>query len=164
MSAALKSYVPRPLPTPATPAATSRRRARAKVAKVASVAPLPISTAPSPLLVNLKRLQLVTSVMAASLVGLSLVGYGTSVYVDRQLRQSVQRLSQLQRSEQQLTTANAILTSHLAQQAENPETGLQPPKPDSVIFLRPAPQRTVAEPTPAPVYRHWFDLNRPLGY
>lgn len=163
MSAALKSYVPQPQPTrPAAMADPQPRRRRR--ATVAAVEPLPVSTAPSPLLVNLKRLQLVTSVLTASLVGLSLVGYGTSVYVDRQLRQSTQRLSQLQRSEQQLTTANAILTSHLAQQAESPETGLQPPKPDSVIFLRPAPQRSAPEPSPGPLPRNWFDLNRPLGY
>jgi hypothetical protein len=110
----------------------------------------------------LAQVHLVSSVLAASLVSLTLVGYGTSVYVDRQLNQATDRLSDLQRSEQQLTTANATLTRHMAQQAEDPATGLQPPKPDQVIFLQPAPQRpaqVVEEPTTTPT-----QATRPLGY
>jgi hypothetical protein len=101
--------------------------------------------------------------LAASLVSLTLVGYGTSVYVDRQLDQATRRLSQLQRSEQQITTANAILTRHMAQQVEQPDTGLQPPKPDQVIFLQPAPQRpaTAVEEPPADLP---MEAHRPLGY
>ena len=168
MSAALKSYVPRPLPSSATHPAQQRPTASATVGvlrplKAGSVKTLPVTTAPSPLRRTLAQIYLVSSVLAASLVSLTLVGYGTSVYVDRQLAQATNRLSQLQRSEQQLTTANAILTRHMAQQAEDPAAGLQPPKPDQVIFLQPAPQR------PAPAVESASETpnlqaDRPLGY
>lgn len=170
MSAALKSYVPRPVPSSAAPAPQSRAAASPAKASVGVLRPLkagavkslPVATTPSPLRRTLAQVHLVSSVLAASLVSLTLVGYGTSVYVDRQLNQATNRLSDLQRSEQQLTTANATLTRHMAQQAEDPATGLQPPKPNQVIFLQPAPQRpaqVVEEPAAAPT-----QATRPLGY
>lgn len=170
MSAALKSYIPRPLPTPvahpphrqSAVSASSTSVGVLRPLKPGAVQSLPMATAPSPLRRTLGQIHLVSSVLAASLVSLTLVGYGTSVYLDRQLNQATQHLSQLQRGEQQLTTANAILTRHMAQQAELPTTGLQPPKPDQVIFLQPAPQRPAntpeAQATPIP------QAERPLGY
>jgi hypothetical protein len=176
MSAALKSYVPRPTPARVRAAGQSSPissqpgrllspRSSARSAPTGQLRPLPLPTQASPLLLTLTRLQLVSSVLATALVGLCLVSYGASVYVDRQLSQATKRLSQLQRSEQQLITANALLTSHMAHQAELPTTGLQPPKPDSVIFLKPAPLRSPQAPTPAaePGVR-WPKLNPPLGY
>ena len=173
MSAALKSYVPRPVPSSAAPAPQSRAAASPAKTSVGVLRPLkagavkalalPVATAPSPLRRTLAQVHLVSSVLAASLVSLTLVGYGTSVYVDRQLNQATNRLSDLQRSEQQLTTANATLTRHMAQQAEDPATGLQPPKPDQVIFLQPAPQRpaqTVESASGDPR----LQADRPLGY
>jgi hypothetical protein len=85
----------------------------------------------------------VSSVLAMSVVALTLVSYGTSVYVSLQLSQTTQKLSRLQRSEQQLTTANEVLKNYLAQQVQAGETGLQPPQPGNVIFLKPA-QRAAA--------------------
>lgn len=167
MSAALKSYVPRPVPSSAAPASRSTAKSRSSVGvlrplNAGSVKSLPVATAPSPLRRTLAQVHVVSSVLAASLVSLTLVSYGTSVYVDRQLDQATRRLSQLQRSEQQLTTANAILTRHMAQQAEDPTTGLEPPKPDQVIFLQPAPQRPAqAAEEPATALN---SVDRPLGY
>lgn len=169
MSAALKSYLPRPLPSPAShPSRPRSGKSPGAVGRLRPLQPetvksLPLATAPSPLRHVLGSLHLVSSVLAASLVSLTLVGYGTSVYVDRQLDQATRRLSQLQRSEQQITTANAILTRHMAQQVEQPDTGLQPPKPDQVIFLQPAPQRpaTAVEEPPADLP---MEAHRPLGY
>ena len=165
MSAALKSYRPRPLQA-SSPRGRTTPKATVGVLrplKAGAVQSLPVATAPHPLRRTLAQLHLASSVLVACLVSLTLVGYGTSVYLDRQVNQATRRLSQLQRNEQQITTANASLTRHLAQQIEQPETGLQPPKPDQVIFLRPAPQRPnrpVAEPTGTPE----IQANRPLGY
>lgn len=171
MSAALKSYVPQPVPTSVTQAQPRRFAAQPTATvgvlrplKAGSVQSLPVvATAPSPLRRTLAQIHLVSSVLAASLVSLTLVGYGTSVYVDRQLDQATRRLSQLQRSEQQLTTSSAILTRHMAQQAEDPATGLQPPKPDQVIFLQPAPQRPAQTPADSSADSN-FRADRPLGY
>jgi hypothetical protein len=168
MSAALKSYVPRPTPTQ-RPRASQRNpnpgfsRDSQRSAEPAQLRPLP-SAEPSRLRVVLGQLHLVSSVLATALVGLSLASYGASVYVDRQLNQATQRLSQLQRSEQQLTTANAILTSHMAQQAGETATGLQPPKPDQVIFLKPAPTRTQPATVAVVPPLSWLGRTPPLGY
>ncbi len=169
MSAALKSYVPRP-----TPDQRPRARQRARNpgftqavefrAELAQLRPLPVSAEPSPILVGLKQCHLVSSVLATALVGLSLASYGASVYVDRQLEQATQRLTQLQRNEQQLTTANAILTSHMAQQADSPATGLEPPKPDHVIFLQPAPVRPATAPSAVVPSLPWLNRPSPMGY
>lgn len=154
MSAALKSYIPRP-----TPARSRRARkpvyqkqlkssTSAVTLDLAPVLqpdqtpqPVPLPPQPTRTLQVLSNVQLVSAVLAASLVGLSLASYGVSVYLDRQLLQTTRRLNQLQRSEQQLTTVNEVLKSHMAQQADSSTTELIPPTPHHVIFLRPAQQR-----------------------
>jgi hypothetical protein len=150
MSAALKSYVPRPLPSqrrPATTRATLRSNAVAlPVDEQPQISPpvaLPTPSqlgAPSPAVRVLSHLNLVASALSLSLVTLTLISYGTSVYLNRQLSQANQYLNRLQRSEQQLTTANEVLKNHLAQQAGLASLGFQPPQPGSVIFLKPAHQ------------------------
>ncbi|HEY9738295.1 MAG TPA: hypothetical protein V6D06_18510 [Trichocoleus sp.] len=104
------------------------------------------------------------SVLSGLLVTTVLGGYGYTVYVDRQLDQSSARLETLQRSEQQLTTVNEVLKNHMAKQAETSGTGLQPPQPTNVIFLKPAQRRIASQPgQPAPVARPSQPLP-PLGY
>jgi len=88
-------------------------------------------------------------------VVLTLVSYGTSVYVSRQLSQATQKLSRLQRSEQQLTTANEVLKNYLAQQVQADETGLQPPQPGNVIFLKPAQRAAAAPHTDGDLRQHF---------
>jgi hypothetical protein len=136
MSAALKSYVPRPVPSRLRAATSSAQPTRPAAPPVV----LPTSTTvgkPNQALQVLTQLQTVSSVLAGALVALTLVSYGTSVYISRQLSQANQQLSRLQRHEQQLTTANEVLKNHLAEQAIKSEVGFQPPQPNSVIFLRP---------------------------
>lgn len=155
MSAALKSDVPRPAasqrkssqrsplnrsyPTQGAAALVPDQHKGPRV----HAEPVPLTPSVSPVVLKwLSRLQLVSSVLATAVVGLALVSYGASVYVDRQLSQATQRLNALQRSEQQLTTANESLKSYMARQAESPEVDLIPPKPQQVIFLQPAHQRS----------------------
>lgn len=146
MSAALKSYVPRPVPSQQRTVATlGRSTANLSNPRPSVSPPVVLPTAPgvespSPATKRLSQLHLVSSALAASLVALTLVSYGTSVYVNRQLNQASQRLNHLQRSEQQLTTANEVLKNHLAHQVERGELGFHPPQPNNVIFLKPTPQ------------------------
>jgi hypothetical protein len=112
------------------------------------------------------QLHLVSSALAVSLVTLTLLSYGTSVYINRQLNQVSQRLNRLQRSEQQLTTANEVLKNHLAHQVETPEMGFQPPQPGNVIFLKPTPQAAASAQVPASVINRFAlpKVDVPLGY
>lgn len=179
MSAALKSYVPRPVPsrrrptiTPATLRSSAATLPAASQTQVSQPLVLPTATrreAASPVLRLLSQLQLVSSALAVSLVTLTLLSYGTSVYVSRQLSQTSQQLNRLQRSEQQLTTANEVLKNHLAQQVQGSAVGFQPPQPGSVIFLKPSPQ-TAAVALPNQVSNGVMgrlalpQVNVPLGY
>ncbi len=176
MSAALKSYVPRPLPVrprvvtaspqnllPNTTALPEESRPRVSPPVVLPTAPLRESSDVA--LRVLSRLHLVSSVLAVSVVGLALVSYGTSVYIGRQLNQATQKLSHLQRSEQQLTTANEVLKNYLAQQVQVGQTGLQPPQPSSVIFLKPSPRAAaIALPKPLTDRLPLPKVEVPLGY
>lgn len=176
MSAALKSYVPRPLPsrTRAATASTSARQSstalpaetRPRVSAPAVLPTAPGLDSPSPVVRRLSQLHLVSSALAVSLVTLTLLSYGTSVYINRQLNQANQRLNRLQRSEQQLTTANEVLKNHLAHQVEAPEMGFQPPQPGNVIFLKPTPQAAASAQGPASVVNRFAlpKVDMPLGY
>ncbi|MFZ4640180.1 MAG: hypothetical protein ACOYMP_07270 [Nodosilinea sp.] len=174
MSAALKSYVPRPLrPGRGNPLrdntvalrASSPVRVRSKGSARLNQ-PIPLQpVAPSPALTLLNRLQRVSSVLTASLVTLSLVSYGASVYLDQQLNQATKQLGRLQRNEQQIATFSAALKSHMADQVTYPSTDFQPPKPDQVIFLKPAPLR-INPPLDHPSHTflsQWMGRS-PLGY
>ncbi len=177
MSAALKSYVPRPTPTRLKRAAKSLssevRSTQDAVAFLPPVEeqakqisqPVPLSPTTHRYLQTLSKLQVVSSVLASALVGLALLSYGVSVYVDRQLNQANRELSQLQRSEQQLTTANEVLKRHVAQQAESPTIDLEPPSPQHVIFLRPAHQRSQpSSPSSGQLPKLPTGHFRPIGY
>ncbi|MFZ4674088.1 MAG: hypothetical protein ACOYM4_00040 [Nodosilinea sp.] len=186
MSAALKSYRPRPVPprrqTATVGAQTLRRGGSALPAESlpqtpALSPPLVLPTpglGASPIVRVLSQLHLVSSTLAVAMVGLTLVSYGTSVYIGRQLNQANQKLNHLQRSEQQLTTANEMLKNHIAQQVgteteleegKNGETGFHPPQPSSVIFLKPA-QRAATVALPNQVVNRFAlpQVEVPLGY
>lgn len=92
-----------------------------------------------------------SSVVTAIAVVMALGGYGYSVHVNRQLSRSESRLAQLQRSEDQLTTANEVLKNHMAEQVQQSNTGLTPPRLGNVLFLRPAPlsKSSIAPPSQA---------------
>jgi hypothetical protein len=106
------------------------------------IQPIPLQPLPTPpALAGLQRLQRVSSMVATAVLALSLLSYGVSVYVDQQVGGAVRRLSELQHRQQQIATFNAVLKSHIAAQAELPTSGLQPPKPEAVVFLTPASPR-----------------------
>lgn len=176
MSAALKSYVPHPVPSQQRTVAVLSHSAAPLPAKTRPGAspPVVLPTAPgvdspSPTVKRLSQLHLVSSALAVSLLALTLVSYSASVYVNRQLNQTNQQLNRLQRSEQQLTTANEVLKNHLAQQVERGEMGFRSPQPDNVIFLKPTPQATagaLSHPVPQSAIQRLAlpKMDVPLGY
>ncbi|MDZ8186204.1 MAG: hypothetical protein RMX96_15285 [Nostoc sp. ChiSLP02] len=106
-----------------------------------------------------------SAVLAFLLVATTLAVYGWTVYCQELWSQSYRRLQNLQRHERLLTTTNATLTNKMAQEAEQPTTGLVSPTPDKMIFLPPAS----STPEPAPSNRKSNSQTQqqtlsPLGY
>ena len=110
-------------------------------------------------------LQRYSSVATLILVSGVLVVYGSTVYTQQLWSREYRKLAQYQRQERQLTAAGEILKNQLANQAENPDTGLVLPSPDSNLFLEASPSRLAPEtktplsPTPNPKL-----TPRPIGY
>ncbi len=116
-----------------------------------------------PWLRTLVRAQRSSSVITFLLFALTLTVYAWTVYNQQRWAQDYHKLENLQRQERQMTAANEVLKNQLAQQAENPSTGLVAPSPENTIFMSPAPQRPLttaspqhAVPQPSP--------KAPLGY
>ncbi|BAZ84414.1 hypothetical protein [Dolichospermum compactum] len=105
-----------------------------------------------------------SSILAFLLVVATLVVYGWTVYSQELWSDSYRKLQSLQRHERQLNTANATLTSKMAQEAEQPGTELVSPTSKGTIFLPPTsnnyPQSSssTSQPEPQP------EPPSPLGY
>jgi len=106
--------------------------------------------------------QRTSTVVTFSLVASALTVYGWTVYSQQMWGKEYQRLEALQRQERQLTTANEVLKDQMAQEAEDPASGLSIPDPTHAIFLQPAPlvqpAPVQAAPAPKPIQ------TAPLGY
>lgn len=92
---------------------------------------------------SLLFMQRSSDIVTFLLVASTLIVYSWTVYTQQQWAQEYRKLENLQRNERHLTTANEVMKDQLAQQAENPATGLVNPNQDSTIFLPSAPQRQV---------------------
>ncbi|MDZ8235589.1 MAG: hypothetical protein RMZ69_00160 [Nostoc sp. ChiQUE01a] len=106
-----------------------------------------------------------SSVLAFLLVAATLAVYGWTVYSQELWSQSYRRLQNLQRHERLLTTTNATLRNKMAQEAEQPTTGLVSPTPEGMIFLPPAssqsePASSNTKPNPQTQQK----TLSPLGY
>ncbi len=105
-----------------------------------------------------------SSVLAFVLVVATLIVYGWTVYSQELWSQSYRKLQSLQRHERQLNTANATLTSKMAQEAEKPGTDLVSPTSEGTIFLpstsnnSPNSSFSNSQPEPQP------EPPSPLGY
>ncbi len=92
-------------------------------------------------LIRLSILQRSSTVVLFFLLATVLALYSGTIYSQRKWYQSYQKRENLQRQERQFTTAIEVLKNKMAQQAEQPETGLLPADPTQAIFLKSAPQR-----------------------
>lgn len=97
---------------------------------------------------SLLNLEKISSISAFSVIATALAIYGGTVYNQRLWAEEYRKLEGLQRQERQLNAANEVLKNQLAQQAENPNSGLVPQNPAGMIFLPPASPRSVS---PAPI-------------
>jgi hypothetical protein len=106
-----------------------------------------------------------SSLITIVLMGATLTVYGWTVYTQELWSQSYRRLESLQRQERELTANRESLKEYLAQQANNPGTGLVTPTTSNAIFLPPVPEVPLKEP-PASVanIKNQPLPTTPLGY
>jgi len=112
------------------------------------------------LLIGLERC---VSVVTIALGAATLTVYGMTVSDGQQWSRDYNRLQSLQRYERQLRVANEVLKNKMAEQAENPDTGLVPQNPTNTIFLPPAKERISSAITPVPATTT-SKITMPLGY
>lgn len=103
-----------------------------------------------------------STVLTGGLVVTALLVYSWTVYLDKTVSRSFQRLETLKASIQQVTTANATLKNNMAEQAESPSAGFKPFEPKRAIFLSPAPPRPSVEPSVEPEAPS--PMPHPMGY
>lgn len=165
-------YVPVPLPTAAQPkrraARSSARRAayrsRQSASKtVAPVKPLATKQQLPGVLRNLVLLQRSSSVVLLVLGALTLGVYSRTVHAQRSWSSAYSELALLRRQEPQLTLANEALKQHLADTAEQQDSGLVNPDPFNALFLEPAAPRSMLN-APEAVEAQNPQLEQPLSY
>ncbi len=164
-------YVSVPLPNAVRPkrraARSSARRAayrRQSVQKtVAPVMPLATKQALPALVRNLVALQRGSSVVLFVLGALTLGVYSRTVHAQRSWSEAYSELASLRRQEPQLTLANEALKQHLADTAEQQDSGLVNPDPFNALFLEPATPRPLRD-APEAVDLQNPELEQPLSY
>lgn len=92
------------------------------------------------------RLQRGSVIVTFFLVTAALVVYGSTIYMQQLWSKEYRKLQTLQRSERQMIAAGSVLKNQIAQQAEQPGSGLVPQSPNSTILLKPAPERSGVQP------------------
>lgn len=90
---------------------------------------------------SLLLVQRTSDLVAFLLCFTTLMLYSWTVYTQQQWTKAFRQLETLQRNERHLTTANAVMKDHLAQEAENPGTGLVNPSRNNTILLPPTQER-----------------------
>ena len=164
-------YVSVPLPTAAQPkrrtARSSARRAayRNQAARKVATAVKPLAskqTTPA-VLRNLMMLQRGFSVVLFVLGALTLGVYSRTVHAQRSWSSAYSQLALLRRQEPQLTLANEALKQHLADNAEQQDSGLVNPDPFNALFLEPAAPRPLLGDAPKAV-EPAPQLEQPLSY
>ncbi len=159
---AARDYLPTPPPT----RYRRRRQKTTPTRTYQSVAPKTVTRRPSEsrskvtrLRTKPKRLPLAlqflllvqksSTTFTFGLVAITLGVYGWTVYAPTLWSQEFSKLKTLQRNERQLAATNESLKHKMAQQAEQPGSGLTAPNPHKSIFLAPAevPVIEMSEPT-----------------
>lgn len=76
-----------------------------------------------------------------SVLGLSAIGYGYTVYTQDLWKSQHGQLRRLQLQERQQAVMNENLKQEMAKKAEDASSGLIAPNPDRIVFIPLAPQR-----------------------
>ncbi|MEL4896985.1 hypothetical protein [Crocosphaera sp. Alani8] len=174
---AARDYIPTPSPTRYRPRqkTIATRHLRSVAPKTlapkpsqprAKVTPLPTQPKRLPLALEfLLLLQKSSTTITCGLVAITLGVYGWTVYAPTQWSQEFSKLKTLQRNERQLAATNESLKHKMAQQAEQPGSGLTSPKPHKSIFLTPAEVSImeVKDPLPNPEGKS-IVLDTPIAY
>ncbi len=113
---------------------------------------------------SLQKIEQPTSGITFLVIVVTLTMYSWTVYSQRLWSQEYQKLESLQRQERQLSTASELLKKQMAQEAENPHSGLVPQKPDHLVFLAPAPPRPVPPNPDRQTNHRAINPATPLGY
>ncbi len=148
---AARDYLPTPSPTryrrrpqKATPTRHYQSVAPKTITRKPSPSPskvTPLPTQPKRLPLALQFLLLVqkgSTTFTFGLVAMTLGVYAWTVYAPTLWTQEFSKLKTLQRNERQLAATNESLKHKMAEQAEQPGSGLTPPNPHKSIFLAPA--------------------------
>lgn len=101
-------------------------------------------------LIRLYTLQRYSSITTFLLVGITLLIYGWTVYSQQLWSQAYHQFQNLQRDERQLTATNEVLKNKMAQEGEQPSTGLVSPSPAGTIFLPTTSVPVKVQPTTTP--------------
>lgn len=105
--------------------------------------PILPSSRPVPLwLLRLCSLQRRSFVVTFLLMAGMLSVYAWTVYSQQEWTQARRQLATLQRNERQLTATTEVLKNQMAQEAEQPATGLIPSESSTTIFMQPASPRS----------------------
>ncbi len=88
----------------------------------------------------LLRFQQTTTVLTLTVVGAALGFYGWTVYTPLRWNDAYQQLKALQQQERQITVNTEAIKHQLAQEANQPNSGLVNPNPHHNIFL---PEKTI---------------------
>ena len=90
-------------------------------------------------------------IIFSSVLGLSTIVYGYTVYTQSLWRSQHGQLERLQLQESQQGVMDEHLKQNMAQAAERVDSGLLAPNPDRIVFIPSAPQRPTK---PLPVATH----------
>ncbi len=126
----------------------NQRRPRSRqqaIARYGKVTPLTASRKRLPVWLRLlKRLER-TSTLTTFLLGIGVLAiYSFTVYLQQRWSDAYADLQSLHRKERGLTAAIASLKEQLAKDAENPNAGLVPQRPNNTIHLKASPQSSSA--------------------
>lgn len=115
---------------------------------------------------SLLAVERVSLILFCSVLGLSSIVYGYTVYTQDAWKSQHGQLRRLQKQERQQGVMNENLKHQMAKEAENPNSGLVSPSPDLIVSVTKPPQRlvkslaTAPAPSPAPTP----STKPPLGY
>jgi hypothetical protein len=98
---------------------------------------------------SLLSLQKGSKLIFLIILGLTLIAYGYTAYIQDRWKEQHGKLKRLREQERQQVVINESLKYQLAEAAEKPNSGLINPDPSRIIFLPATPPRPVKSPKTA---------------